>query len=325
MDLSIMKAGRTARSRLPGSGDATLALLVLLVCSVLLYAQVPGFFRRANLISEFRSLLPLLCLAVGQMVVICARGIDLSAGPLLTLSSVVMVMMFGTEPNGMTAGIAILAGLVVGIAGGAVNGGLVAIFRLQPVVATFATSFIWAGLALWVLPQPGGEVPAWLRAMVRLKTTIPPVLVVLAVMAVIWLAFIRSRGYRKLLAVGGDPVAAQTTGIPVRGIQFGTYVFSGFMAGIGAFLLCADIASGDPLVGNALTLPAIVAVVIGGTRLTGGNATFIGTLAGALVMVVLRSNVFAAGLPFTWQPLVDGALVVLVLGIAGILRKLKGE
>lgn len=301
--------------------DETVAIGVLAVGLLALWLMQPGFFRPRNLVSELRTLLPLFCIALGQMIVISARGIDLSIGPLVTLSSVVMISLFGETPGGPSDIVAISAGILVAVAGGGINGALVSVLKLQPVIATFASSFVWSGLALWVLPQPGGVVPQWLSQAIRWWQVVPAPVIVIAVLAGVWWAFLQSGAYRRLIATGGKPDAAQTTGIDVARVQFWTYVAAGGCAGLAALLLCSDISSGDPLVGNALTLPSIVAVVVGGTRLTGGNATFAGTLAGVLVLVVLRSLVFAAGLPFQWQPLIDGSLLVVALSLASVLAR----
>lgn len=305
------------------SKSAYLGLFLLAVSLVTLWWLLPGYFRPGNLASEMRTTLPILCIALGQMVVIAGRGIDLSLGPLLTLSAATMVAVFGPGTGGAIDAVAIAAGLGVALAGGALNGLLVSAFRLQPIVATFATSFIYSGLALYVLPQPGGIVPTWLTDVVRTWILAPfPVLFVVA-LGLVWLALIRTKAYRLLLATGGEPSAAQTTGINTRAVQFWTYVAAGGLTGLGALLLSGDIGTGDPLVGNSLTLSSIVAVVIGGTALTGGSATYVGTVAGVALLVILRNIVFAAGLPFDWQPLVDGSLVVAVLSIAALLTRWK--
>lgn len=305
----------TTRFRTP---DWAVAALVLVAASVLLWLQLPGFFRAANVSSEIRTALPTLCLAIGQMLIVSARGIDLSLGALLSLASSVMVCLFGAEPTWQVSLFAIAAGIAVAIAGGALNGLLVAYLQTQSVIATFATSFVFSGLALWVLPQPGGTVPLGLSGAIRAGPWAP--LLVITAIGVVWLQFTRSSSYRKLLATGGEPNSATNTGINVAGVQFWTYLAAGLLTGIAALLLSADISSGDPLIGASMTLPTIVAVVIGGTRLTGGNATYVGTVAGTLLLIVIRAIVFAAGLPYEWQPLIDSVLILAILAASAILN-----
>ncbi|BCG82120.1 ABC transporter permease [Mesorhizobium sp. 113-3-3] len=298
--------------------DWAVSVLVLTLSTVVLWLLLPGFFRAANVASEIRTSLPTLCLAMGQMIIVSARGIDLSLGALLSLASSVMVWLFGSDPTWQVSVVAISAGIGVAVAGGATNGLLVAYFRVQPVIATFATSFVWAGLALWALPQPGGVVPEGLSSSLRVGAWAP--LVVILAIGAVWLQFSRSSRYRGLLAVGGEPVAATNSGLNLGLVQFWTYVAAGLLTGISAVLLSADISSGDPLIGASLTLPTIVAVVIGGTKLTGGNATYVGTVAGILLLIVLRNIVFAVGLPYEWQPLIDSVLILAMLAVGAILN-----
>ncbi|MDB5531331.1 MAG: inner-rane translocator [Devosia sp.] len=293
------------RSPLP---DWAISVSVLAIATIVLWFLLPGFFRPANIAAQIRTALPLMFLAVGQMLVVSARGIDLSLGALLALASSVMVGLFGADPALQSSLVAIPVALAVAVLGGTINGLLVARLRVQPVVATFATAFIWAGSALWVMPQPGGTVPGWLTASLRVGPWAP--VLVLLIAGVFWGQFTRTSTFRKLIASGGDPIAATNSGIDTGKVQFWTYVVAGLLTGVAAILLSADIASGDPLVGASLTLPTIVAVVIGGTRLTGGNATYVGTIAGVLLLIVLRNLVFAVGLPYQWQPLIDGVLIL---------------
>jgi ribose transport system permease protein len=303
-----------------------LALVLLILGLIITALFQPAFFTPRTLSNNLRTFLPLILLAVAQTLIVIGGGIDLSLGTILTLSSVVMVQTFGQEPDPgpwrTLGGIAL--GLLVGTLAGAFNGFCVAILRLQPIIATFATSFVWAGLALWVLPQPGGNVPTALQDFVRIYFLVPFSLWVILAILLGWGWFLGTRWAKRLYAVGGNPQAAFTSGINVEGVRLSSYALAGLLTGCGAFFLTADIATGDPLIGGPLTLASVVAVVIGGTRLSGGAGGIVGSVLGAVVYYLLKNvvalSVFNLGLTPQWQTLIDGTVIVLALAAPGLLQ-----
>lgn len=309
-----------------------LALVLLIVgLAITAYFQ-PAFFTPRTLANNLRTFLPLILLAVAQTIIVLGGGIDLSLGAILTLSSVVMIQTFGPEADpglGRTLG-GVALGLLVGTLAGALNGWCVAYLRLQPIIATFATSFIWAGLSLWVLPQPGGMVPNVLQNLVRFNPLqIPFSLLVVAIILLIWGWFLGTRGAKALYAVGGNPQAAFTSGIPVERTRLISYAIGGLLTGFGAFFLTADIATGDPLIGSPLSLASVVAVVIGGTRLSGGAGGIVGSILGAVVYYLLKNvvalSVFNLSLSPQLQTLIDGTVIVLALSAPGLIRLLRRQ
>jgi ribose transport system permease protein len=313
-----------ARLRAALGKPYALALVLLVVCVAATALLQPRFLRPALLANSLRSYLPLIFLAVGQTVVVIGGGIDLSLGTLLTLASVVTVRAFGPEPAFPGALAALALGLATGAAAGLANGLCVAYLRLQPIIATFATAFVWGGLALWVLPQPGGTVPEALVEAVRVRWPLPfAVWVILALLAT-WGWFCGTRGARFLYAVGGHAPAAYASGVAVDRVRLASYLAAGTLAGVGAILLVADLATGDPLIGAPMTLPSVVAVVIGGTRLSGGAGSVVGSVVGVVVLALFRNIVFYLGVPSLWQTLIDGLIVVLALAGPGLVRQVRG-
>ena len=298
-------------------------LLLLLGWMLTAFFQI-DYFQPRNFSNQLRSYLPLIFLAVAQTIVVIGGGIDLSLGALMTLSSVVMVQVFGANPGVLETLAGIILGLMVATLAGAVNGALVAYLRLQPIIATFASSSLWAGLALFILPQPGGIVPQSVQDFVRL-TVIPPFgLIVIGIILLVWAWFLGTRGSRSLYAVGGSPQAAFASGVNVERVKLISYATSGLMAGFAALFLIGDLATGDPLIGAPLTLSSVVAVVLGGTRLAGGAGSIIGSIAGAIVYYILKNlvafSVIRTGLTPQWQTLIDGTVVVLALAGPGMAK-----
>src|SRR5258708_2317058 len=295
-----------------------LSLLLFLTSLVLIAYFQPTYFRPFNLVNNLRSILPLVFVTIAQTIVVISGGIDLSVGPLLTLASVTAVQLFSVGNPIIGGWAAIPAALGIALAAGALNGYAVAFLRLHPIVATFATSFLWSGLALWVLPVAGGSVPSELSKIVRYNFFIPFGVAVLLCLTLVWLFFNHLRICRYIYAVGGNPGAAHLSGIPVAKAKFIAFILAGGLTGIAAILLVADIGTGDPLIGSPYTLFSVVALVIGGTRLSCGQSRIIGSIFCGLSLGLLRNLVFDLNIPYLCQPRFDGSNALLALaGLGG--------
>lgn len=296
----------------------TTAVALLGVILVANLAVSDNFLTAFNIRSIFANVIPLAAVAVGQTVIVLGRGIDLSIGVIATLSSVVIVSVVDTW--GLPA--ALLAGTATGAACGLVNGLLVAVVRLQPIVATFATSFVWSGLALYVLPPGTAAAPRMPDVMVQgyrgSFLGIPNAAWLLLLIAASWLVLKRTRLLRHIYAVGGDEQAAFASGVRVGQVQVLSYVVGGTYASLGSFAMLANSGSADALAGGGLTLASIAALVIGGTRLSGGAGGAGGTIIGVIVLQLLTSLLVALRPPTDVRQLIDGLLVILALALAGL-------
>lgn len=300
------------------------ALLLLVIAVLINYALQPNFFRPAVLSGNLRTYVPLLFLAVGQAVVIIAGGVDLSIGAIVSLVNVVIVRLLSVESSGGDVALALAVGLATGVLAGLFNGICVAYLRFQPIVTTFATSFVFSGVALWVLPSPGGAVPPGLQtAYATNPLGIPLTLLIALAVLLVWAAVRATRYGRFLYAVGGQAMAAYTTGIPVALIRLSSYIAAGIMAACAGLALVMSTGTGDPLIGNPLTLGSIVAVVLGGTRLSGGQGGVAGAIIGVFILGLIRSIISFANVPIWSQTLVDGLIVMLALAGPGLLALLR--
>jgi ribose transport system permease protein len=294
-------------------------LLALALAANLVVAE--NFLTAFNIRSIFANVIPLAAVAVGQTIIVLGRGIDLSIGTIATLSSVVTVSL--VDEFGL--GVALLAGLATGAICGLGNGLLVAIVRLQPIVATFATSFVFSGLALYVLPPGTAAAPRMPQGMVQgyrdSTLGVPNAAWLLLGLAFSWLVLKRTRLLRHVYAIGGDEQAAFATGVPVARVQILTYVIGGLYAALASFAMLANSGSADALAGGGLTLASIAALVIGGTRLSGGAGGAGGTIVGVLVLQLLTGVLVALRPPTDIRQLIDGLLVILALALAGLWAK----
>ncbi|HET8729033.1 MAG TPA: ABC transporter permease [Alphaproteobacteria bacterium] len=286
----------------------------LLLCAVNVALQ-PSFLRPMVMMSNVSTFLPLVLVAIGQTYVVLAGDIDLSVGTIISLVNVVVVTAIEALGG---SGAAILGGILIGcltgVAAGVFNGVCVAVLRFQPIVTTFATGIIFAGLALWVLPQAGTPAPeAYWRTYAEPFLGLRLVVWLLAAAVVFVLVIARTRYYRSLLATGGNIQAAFQTGLPVIRIRIAGYALSGLFAAFAALCLVGETASGDPLLGGAFTLSSVSAVVLGGTALSGGIGGAIGSVFGAMILGLINNVIFFAGLPFEFQGLVQGLIVLVAL------------
>jgi ribose transport system permease protein len=291
------------------------AIAVSLLLLVLNGYLQPKTLRPMAIVADISTYLPLILLAVGQTYVVLGSDIDLSVGSIVSLVNVVTVSVMALLGGGTAAVFAgILAGMLAGILCGALNGICVAILRFQPIVATFASGIVFAGMALWILPQAGLAAPdVYWETYGEKLAGVPFVLWVLAVLALATALSVKQVFFRSLLAVGGHMQSAYQSGLPVPRLRISAYILCGFFAACTALCLTGDTASGDPLLGAKMTLGSVAAVVLGGTALSGGRGSPLGAIFGAVILGLIGSVVFFAGVPFEYQNLVQGLIVLAAL------------
>jgi ribose transport system permease protein len=292
-----------------------LALALLVILCIVNAVLQPKFLRLAVLESNLTSFLPLILVAIGQTYVVLAADIDLSVGAIIAVVNVAVVQavtVLGGDGAAIAAGMAL--GLAVGIGCGVVNGICVAFLRFQPIVTTFATAIVFGGIALWIQRQAGGSVPesywrGYAGDVLGLRLSVWIALA--ALVAVILIA--RTVWYRRLVATGGNLVGSYQTGLPVMRLRLSAYVVSGTFAALAALCLVGETASADPLLGPSFTLSSVSAVVLGGTALAGGVGSAVGSMLGAIILGLINNVIFFAGLPYEFQDLVKGLIVLAAL------------
>ena len=291
------------------------AIAVTLILFVLNGFLQPKTLRPVSIVADISTYLPLILLAVGQTYVVLASDIDLSVGSIISLVNVTTVSVMaalGGGPGAIFAGISV--GILVGMMCGLFNGFCVAILRFQPIVSTFASGIVFAGFALWILPQAGLAAPdAYWETYGEHLLGIPFVLWILTVLAVSIALIAKLVFSRSLLAVGGSIQSAYQSGLPVPRLRISAYILCGLFSALSALCLTGDTASGDPILGAKMTLGSVAAVVLGGTALSGGRGNPLGSVFGAVILGLIGSVVFFAGVPFEYQNLVQGLIVLAAL------------
>jgi ribose transport system permease protein len=295
-------------------------LLLLLIIYGILW---PFAFKLPLITANINQGVALAITSMAQTLVILTAGIDLSIGSIVTLSNCVAVtqMQPGVAP---TLGVVVLV-LLVGSSAGFLNGVLIAYGRLAPIIVTLATASIFNGIALYVLPNPGGFVPEWYTDALtgRLFGVIPMALIILiGLMFLVWVPLKRSPLGQAIYAVGSSESSARMSGVNVRRAKLATYTIAGTLSALAGLFLTAQTASGDATQGGVYTLNSIAATVIGGTSFFGGVGGFGGTLAGAYVFAIIPNVLFAARVSPFMKEFLQGAILVVAisLGAARVFR-----
>ena len=302
---------RSARWSTAGPTAAALAALVVLV--LLNSFFTPNFATAGNFWNILWQVSTVVLVAVGMTLVIATGGIDLSVGSVMAIAGAVAATQL--ETGVIVAG---LLGMAAAMAVGALNGALIARDRIQPIVVTLATLIAGRGLAQ-VLSNDGQLVPirsAAALAFGRDRIGPVPIPVIVAVVVVAIAAFaLRSTPWgRYVLAVGGNPAAARLAGVPVRRTIISVYAISGFLAGLAGLLEASRLGASDAAkIGLNVELDAIAATVVGGTALTGGRATILGTVIGALVMQVIATSFNMLLIPYAWSLVLKAAIIVVAV------------
>jgi len=262
---------------------------------------------------------------MAQALVVITAGIDLSVGMIFVLTNCLASYIVIGDPLSTTLGV--IGVLLAGAACGAINGLLVIVGRLQPIVATISTGAVFFGIALLLRPFPGGGVNEDLAdAMTgKLFGVFPTSLLLLAgVVLVVWVPFRRSVLGRAALAIGSSEQAAYMSGVPIKAGKFAAYTLAGLLAGMGGLFLTFFTYTGEAAYasGGGYTLWSIAAVVLGGVSLYGGRGSAIGAIFGAFAARTTGDMLFVFDVDPLWQPLLQGLvlMVAISIGAFGLLR-----
>jgi ribose transport system permease protein len=263
--------------------------------------------------------------AMAQTLPVLTSGIDLSVGSVFVMTNCLASTLIAGTPLQVVLGVAFV--LASGLACGALNGLIVVVGRLQPIIATLATGAIYYGVALWLRPAPGGDVNEDFADFMTgsLDDVVPFSLVILvAVVVLVWIPYRRSVLGRAAYAVGSSEQAAYMSGVPVARAKLLTYVLAGLLAAIAGLLLTCVTESGEAnaLLGGSYTLYSIAAVVVGGTSLYGGSGGAIGTIFGAFVLRTIGDLLFVFDIDPLSQPLFLGVVLLIAVSL-GSFRLLK--
>jgi ribose transport system permease protein len=287
-------------------------LAAFLICAALTILT-NSFFSLGNILNVLRQASLLFFIASGLTLVVLTGGLDLSIGANVAISACIAGTVIH-QTGSPTLGV--LTGIGVGGAVGMLNGVMVTALRIPSFIATYGMLWVLHGITYWYM---GGETmhgfPTGFRQIGSgyfLGLPIP-VYLLLVFLAIGTIFAQRTTWGQEIYAIGANPVAARLSGIPVARRLLLVYTVSGAMAGLASIIFLARLNSAEADIGESLTLPAIAAVLIGGTSLFGGLGTVFGTFVGALILTLVLNGMNLLSVNASWQPLVTGVIVILAV------------
>ena len=314
---------RLSAARIERAFDAVpFAILGVLLVSI--YLLDPQVLNRAFLEIKVDASVTLVLAAAGETLVILTGGIDLSVGGMISVSNSLAATHMG-DSGASVAGWTFLIALF-GTSVGIANGLLVSVLRVPPFIATLATWSILDGFALLVLDQDGGAASNTLISATDFRLVgLPASAVFLIALALVWSWLRRTRWGTYLYAVGSNARAATLAGTPIVLTRTSAYAASGLLASLAGIYRTVNVGSGSPIAGDALILPAIAAVVLGGTLLAGGRGGVGMTIIGAMSLLFINDLTFFAGISTFYTPMVQGVLLVVAVAVIAFGNRLSAR
>lgn len=302
--------GRNSRQ---GNWWAPLILIVFTIA--LLVATSADFATPQNASNLLAQAMPLIIVAIGQMIVIVLAGMDLSVGSVMSLTTAILAL--DGAPMVLMP-LVFVAAVVIGL----INGVAIVKLNVHPIIATLSMQFIVLGIAQLLRPVAGGSVPDIVVTMVtgHVLGVPAPVLWAVVVIGVAWKILHGSRFGLHLFAIGGGVASGQTDAAHNFGLSeqrniILAYVLSALFAALAGIFVAGRIGSGDPGVGSQFALDSITAVAIGGTQLSGGVGGLHGTILGAVLMALLANGMNLGNLSAFLQGAIKGVILLIVVAL----------
>lgn len=308
-----------------GANASTITILIIfaIMCVSLIFATNGAFIDKTNITNVARAFSAYAIAGLGVSMVIMLGGIDISICAIYGLAGVIAALSIKA---GVPAFPAILLGLLTGAACGAFNAVLVIYCKLPPYIATLGTQQIFRGICYITTrgyPISGlGEKFLWLG-----QSYILGIPIAVYAMAIITILFAVFRNHtttgRRIFALGGNEEATRISGINVIRLKFLCFILSGVTAAFAGILNASKLGVCQPTAGNGFEMDAIASVVIGGSSLSGGEGTVVGTIIGAAIIGVLRNALVLLSVDSYFQTLIIGTVIIIAVSIDQI-RKSKG-
>jgi ribose transport system permease protein len=265
--------------------------------------------------------IPMVLATLAQMFVIAGNELDLSIGPFIGFAACVSATWLHDAP---LFGAAIL---ICAIAAYAAIGALIYLRDLPSVVVTLGMGFVWQGLAILILPQPGGLAPDWLVSIMGIRPPFVPFPVLAAIMlaVVVWFLLERTSYGVILRGSGGNPVAIRRAGWSLLKIKMTLFAVAGLFGVLSGLSLVGLTTSADANIGNGYTLLGIAGVILGGGEFTGGRVSPVGAVIGALTLALAASPLLTfMHIPPDWQLGTNGAILIVVLTARVLVSRQQG-
>jgi ribose transport system permease protein len=308
-------ARRLARTRLLRALLPALSLALVLIAIAWLNPRAISYFG-FNLMLNLA--IPIALATIAQIFVIASNELDLSIGTFVGFVACVTATWLRDAP---LLGIAVLIG---GVALYAALGALIHLRNLPSIVVTLGMSFVWQGLAILVLPKPGGKAPDWLLGLVSFKPPfVPlPILAAIAIAVIVQFGLMRTSYGAILRGSGGNPAAIARAGWSLLKIKMSLFALAGLFGVFSGMTLIGLTTSADANIGNGYTLLSIAGVILGGGEFVGGRVSPIGAVIGALTLALAASPLLTfMHIPPDWQVAANGAILIIVLAARALISR----
>ncbi|PZF75936.1 ABC transporter permease [Aestuariivirga litoralis] len=288
-----------------------LTLAVVLAATFYVQPRTMSYFG-LNLMLQYA--VPIALATIAQMFIITVNDLDLSIGPFVGLVSCVGATLLLDNPL-----LGILALLALIAAYGAI-GALIHIRNLPSIVVTLGLSFVWLGIAVMILPSPGGKAPDWLKALMTVQTPwVPfPIIAAIVIGVVVQLALMYSSWGVIARGAGGNPKALSRAGWSMLKTKVVMYMLAGFFGVLSGLALLGLTTSGDAHVADRYTLYSIAGVILGGGEFIGGRVSPLGAVVGALTLALAGSFLIFLRISPDWQIGAQGAILIIVLALRAL-------
>jgi ribose transport system permease protein len=304
--------------RLQRTYSFAFALALALGLLVVTLEREAGGFGLSDQLANFAPL-AIIAMASTPSIIGGGGGLDISLSPLMTLTSVVFAAWLVPHGLGGAASVPILLGLAACV--GLLNGLLIILLRIPPVVLTLAMYFVLIGVTAKILPAPTYLDSTWVSHLGGHVGPVPGALFTLAIPLLVWIALGLVPYRRMLYAVGSNDATAYAAGINVNLVRLMAYALGGLFAGVGGFALTAVTLSADSAQASTYTLVALAAVALGGTSLSGGRGGLVGPLLGAAAIYLLQDLLVTLQISTSWLQVVYGAALVVAVVLSGVVGR----
>lgn len=300
---------KSLRSALPAA-----SFVILLSAIFYLQPRAMSYFG-LNLMLQYA--VPIALATIAQMFILTVNDLDLSIGPFVGLTASIGATLLADDPA-----LGVLA-LVACIAAYGALGALVHWRNLPSIVVTLGMSFVWLGIAVLILPTPGGTAPAWIKALMGLKTPwVPfPIIAAAVIAVVVHIVLMRSSYGATLRGAGGNPRAIERAGWSLLKIKIVMYSAAGFFGVLAGLSLIGLTSAADAHIADRYTLYSIAGVILGGGEFVGGRVSPAGAVIGALTLTLTGSFLIFLKISPDWQIGAQGAILIIVLALRALIKR----
>ncbi|MGA2477999.1 MAG: ABC transporter permease [Spirochaetia bacterium] len=320
----------TAGARRIGTQTIQLLILVGILLLIMVVATIltPKFLSYVNMVNVLMQVAMIMLTGSAAVLLMIAGNFDLSVGMVFALTGVMHAFL---SKNGVPTALSMVVTILIGSAFGLINGAMVTKLKITPVIATLGTMYVAQGLAFIVAWLDGGAnvttgLPRDFQTFGRTMVGSIPLFLIIVVALIIVFGFLFAKtNLRKYaFAIGGNPVAARLSGIRVGAVITALYVLVGTLTGFGGATLASRMGSGSPKVGTGFEFDVIVAIVLGGTSIYGGEGSFLGMIIGALIVGFVGNILNLLNVQFFYQTVLKGLILVGAVLLTRIIRERRG-